>query len=107
MILDALKSMGQGMDLNFQMPKGEPTKKDMTNSLAETVKDWSSMDWDKFGKDLGQLMQEAVVKKFPQKYSVEGSLLRNQLLRSQGGGSSVMTLLPTMLFLASVLIAVK
>merc|ERR1719341_1868865 len=76
MILDSLKSMGRGMDVDFHLPEDKITNHEITSRVAASVKDWTKQDWWRFGKDIGGLMQGALIKFYPQKYSVDGGLLK-------------------------------
>lgn len=73
MIMDSVKSLGSGMSANFNLPDDDPSKKQMTNNLARTVKKWSENNWYEFGRELGTLLQESA-EKFSPALKYDGSL---------------------------------
>jgi hypothetical protein len=82
MLMDSVKALGHGTSLRKALPTlsfenaldvSQMDKDTVALGVAETVKSWSKMDWEAFGKDLGKLLRAMVAKVFPQKYSVDAT----------------------------------
>lgn len=73
---DAIKAMGKGTSFKFTWPDGSIDKDEVANKMADSVKAWSELDYHTIGTKLGRLLQEFAVKAYPQKYAMDGDLLR-------------------------------
>jgi hypothetical protein len=79
MLMDSLKAMGKGNSFQFTWPDGSINKDEVAEKMADSVQAWSTSDFRKIGQKLGRLLQEFAVRAYPQKYSVDGGLLKKLL----------------------------
>eukprot|EP00446_Apocalathium_sp_SHHI-4_P064860 CAMPEP_0177524032 /NCGR_PEP_ID=MMETSP0369-20130122/49734_1 /TAXON_ID=447022 ORGANISM="Scrippsiella hangoei-like, Strain SHHI-4" /NCGR_SAMPLE_ID=MMETSP0369 /ASSEMBLY_ACC=CAM_ASM_000364 /LENGTH=353 /DNA_ID=CAMNT_0019003963 /DNA_START=13 /DNA_END=1074 /DNA_ORIENTATION=+ len=110
MIMDAVKSMGTGVNTKVQLPGATVTRDQMTTDFASVMREWSAGHWFATGGQLGKLMQESAVAFYPQKYSIDANgFLHNQLLPQVGaqGGLGALMVMPAALMMVAALMVVK
>lgn len=82
MLGEALQTLGQ-LQVHMGLPVGSTKKKDLAETIALSVSAWTHWDFRTFGKALGELLREFLIRLFPQKYTVDDSgRLRRKLERS-------------------------
>jgi len=81
MLMEAVEALDQ-LRLRVRMPHGTELSIDhAAEVLKQAVKDWSQLRWFALGKDLGQMLREAVVTAYSGLYTVDNTgRLRRQLL---------------------------
>mmetsp|Transcript_67897 Transcript_67897/g.196539 ORF Transcript_67897/g.196539 Transcript_67897/m.196539 type:complete len:618 (-) Transcript_67897:153-2006(-) len=108
MILDSLKSFGNGMHAKLSLPSENVEKKAIVEGFAQTVKDWSKHNYYHFGYGLGNTMRKSTVAYFPKKYAVTPSGLLEQIApKSAKGGAAFAFFMPAMLVFAGFAVALQ
>eukprot|EP00933_Yihiella_yeosuensis_P061666 TRINITY_DN644_c0_g1_i1.p1 TRINITY_DN644_c0_g1~~TRINITY_DN644_c0_g1_i1.p1 ORF type:complete len:588 (+),score=109.64 TRINITY_DN644_c0_g1_i1:84-1847(+) len=116
MLEDAIRGMGKGSDLEFQVPQsGSISKTEAASKMASTVGDYEQMVQDPtqsshFGSNVGQLFRQMLQAHYSQKYvtDVDGNL-KKQILALEtatqrqpiGSGPLIALLLVALLFVLS------
>lgn len=114
---DAAAGMGKGVNFQMHIPSNEYSKSEAMNDMAQTVSGYSKLVQHpsssvEFGKNLGQVFQNALEGSMSQKYYVdpEGNLRLRQLSTGRAGAQSILTpalLVLVVVLLLLVLLAVK
>jgi hypothetical protein len=84
MLQDSIKAIS-AFQFKLNIPRHTMETSEISVVLARTVKDWTKAHWYKFGKDLGQLLQQMVLLTYPQEYSLDASgMLKRELNSGRG-----------------------
>jgi hypothetical protein len=83
MFMESIQTLGQ-VKVHLDFPKGKATIDEISERMAEAVEDWTEWEFEKFGKNVGVMLREFLLRVYPMKYSVDkNGRLRRQLSSSR------------------------
>jgi hypothetical protein len=79
MFMESIQTLGQ-VKVNLDFPKGKASLEEISHRMAKAVEDWTEWEFEKFGKNVGVMLREFLLRVYPMKYSVDqNGRLRRQL----------------------------
>jgi hypothetical protein len=83
MLMEAIQTLGQ-LKFHTSFPRGRLKVKEVMERMARAVQAWTNWDFKEFGKQVGMMLREFLLKFFPLRYSVDAhGYLHRQLKTSR------------------------